>query len=356
MLLSVNWDFVSAEFMELFGSSESATVALIQVSKITIKILLMLLIICFAVLLALTATLFVIYGLWALIHTFFSSEQEDARNLKGILQSKAEKFIALLNTPIFIVIIVCGILAIFGIVPVVTGNQSDSLVECWKSGVMTIATIVNKEEHDFGQALSLYLLIYIAVLGMGFAVANILFEIIKEIFERKNKRSFLGEYSNSIGLLAVGISILLTISSNGLDEITNPKASMLEIIISFFKPFFLVVVVIALGVITLEIVRLLMDLRENLIRREARYVFVMLVGQCTMVIIKAFWLIYNALSSALGENNIQPESVDQHMKNTHEQILGKIGQDMKKEIDKPDQTDNNIKIPYSFFEKKITRK
>lgn len=354
MLLSANWDLVVNAFNGWIGSSADATNALIDTSKITIKVMLMVLIVAFAVLLTLTAALLIIYGLWAMIRTIFSFGVSDAGTLKKELQDKAEKLTAMLNTPIFIVIIAGGILAVFGIIPIVMGDASDSLAECWKSGVEGIAAFCsNREDLTFEKSLSMYLLVYISVLGIGYAVANILYEIIKKTLGRKKGKSFLGEYSNSIGLLAVGISVLLMISSKDFDF--SSDSSWVDLFVSFSKPFALILFIVALSVLALEIVRLLMDMREKLIRKEARYLFVMLVGQCTAIIVKAFSLIYNALSSALA-SEVQSESTEEHIRNIHEQIIEQVAEDLDEEINETGKNTGSMKVPYTFFKKKVTRK
>lgn len=354
MLLSANWESVTSSFGSWLGNSAEATNALIDTSKITIKVMLMVLIVAFAVLLTLTAALFIIYGLWAMIRTIFSFGASDAGALKEELQHKAEKLSAMLNTPVFIAIIAGGILSVFGIIPIVMGTASDSLAECWKSGVEGIADFcTNGKDLTFEKSLSMYLLVYISVLGIGYAVANILYEIIKKTLGRKDGKSFLGEYSNSIGLLAVGVSILLMISSKDFD--LNSDSSWLDLFVSFSKPFALILFIIALGVLALELVRLLMDMREKLIRKEARYLFVMLVGQCTVIIVKAFFLIYSALSSVLA-NGVQSKSTENHMRNLHEQIIEHVTKDLDEEIYENGKNTSGTKTPYTFFKKKVTKK
>ena len=374
MIWSTGWIEAPGIFQMWFGSSTSATKALIETSKITIKVLLLVLIVAFAVMLTLIAALFVIYGVWAIIRTFFSSNNAEEEPLKDVLQKKAEKFVIMLSNPVFIVIITGGILAVFGIIPIVMGSGSGSLAKCWVTGVENIAFFCGKGQNfvrpealepfesigdsealghsKFGQALSIYLLVYISVLGIGYAVANILFEIIKELFNRKNKKGFLSEYSNSIVLLAVGVSILLMFSIGEGDE--DPTWTYW--LGNFSKSFALVLFVIAMGVLTLEIVRLLMDMKETLIRREARYLFVMLVGQCTVISVKALSLIYNALSSALAGNGIASERAEEHIGNVQEQILDQIAQDTNQEINEVGRNTDNTKLPYAVFKKRVTRK
>lgn len=355
MFLSAGWGTISAVLGQCFGDSAKATGSLIFTSKITIKVLLMVLIVAFAVLLTLTAALFVIYGLWAMIHTICSFDKNGTESLEKVLKEKADKLVVMLRNPVFIVIITGGVLAIFGILPVVMGNDPEGkghLAECWRLGVQEIASFWYYEEDEFTQSLCIYVLIYISVLGIGYAVANIIFEILKELLNRKNRKNFLSEYSNSIVLLAVGVSVLLMFSSGDIKKDT----SWVGWLANFSKSFGLVLFVIALGVLTLEITRLLMDMKETLIRKEARYLFVMLVGYCAVISVKTLSLIYNALSSALAGNETSSGCEEESMENVQGQVVQKIEQEIKEEINGPLRNPHGADITFSAFKKRVTRK
>lgn len=354
LLLSVSWSSVSAGFDQWFGDNAKATKSLIMTSKITIKVLLIVLVVAFAVMLTVTAAGFVLYGLWAMIYTVCSFGEPNKESLKKDLQDKAGKLVVLLNNPVFILIIVGGILAVFGILPVVMGGKpEDSLAKCWISGVREIAALCKGDSKmDFPGALSLYMLVYISVLGIGYAVANIMFEIIKELLNRKSRKSFLSEYSNSIVLLAVGISILLMFSFGDTDE---------ELIWTYWfgnfaKAFGLVLFVVALGVLTLEIVRLLMDMKEKLIRREARYLFVLLVGQCTVIIGKVLSLVYYGINGALTGNEMVSDHAEEFTENVQEKILEQITLNVDEEISGAGKNADVTEIPFAVFEKRVIRK
>lgn len=353
LLLSVSWSPVSEVLNKWFGDSAKATESLILTSKVTIKVLIMVLIVAFAVMLTLTAAWFVIYGLWAMVYTICSFGGTDKESLRKDLQDKADKLVVMLNNSIFMIIISGGVLAVFGILPVVMGTKSGSLAKCWSSGVIEIAALCKDgNKMKFPGALSLYMLIYISVLGIGYAVANIIFEIIKELFNRRNRKSFLSEYSNSIVLLAVGISVLLMFSFWDIEK----EPTWTDWLGNFAKSFGLVLFVIALGVLTLEIVRLIMDMKEKLIRREARYLFVMLVGQCTVIIVKALSLIYSAFSSALEGNEVILDHTEESMENVWKNILGQIDLDVNGEINGIGKNKDGAETSFAVFEKKVIRK
>lgn len=186
MILSANWNVIVSGLGKSSEANDAATMSLINISKIISKILLILLIVAFSIMIAMVAVLFVAYGGWAIVHTILASRRNNVGQLKRDLEDEAEKLTTLLRTPVFIIIITGGILALFVILPLVMGGETESLAKCWKSGVEEIAYFcTNQKDLGFGRALSLYSLIFISILGIGYGVGNILFEIIKERFEKK---------------------------------------------------------------------------------------------------------------------------------------------------------------------------
>ncbi len=349
MLLSGKWDTISGVLKNSSVASGLATELLINISKITIKLLLII-IIAFLLIIVFIAALLIVYSGRAIIHTILIFKESDTERLKQELQKKAEEITVLLKNPVFIVSIAGGILALYLILPLVMGENTESIAKCWMNGVGQIVQFcTNNISDNFASNLSAYSLIFILILGIGYGVGNILFEIIKERFEKKIV--FLSEYSNSIGLLAVGVSILYLISSKGIDF---SKISPSELVVDFLESFVLVVFVIALGILTLEIVRLLMDLREKMFRREARYLFVLLVGLCTVIIVKAFSIFYNAISSILGRKNMQLDNAEEKIQKIYDHILEKVAQDMAEEIDINNRADGEV--PYNSFKERITKK
>lgn len=129
-----------------------------------------------------------------------------------------------------------------------------------------------------------------------------------------------------------------------------------EILISFLETFVVVIFVIALGILTLEIVRLLIDMREKMIRKEARYLFILLVGLCTVIIIKGFSIIYNAISSILGRKDMKLEGAEDYIQTIYEHIIKNVAEDMNEEINMNNRNDEGGKIPYNSFKGKTTKK
>ena len=284
---------------------------------------------------------------WTVFSAIGKDKEDDKETLRNKLQSRLDKIKSYINTPFFSILVTAGILALFVIMPLIIGDEQSSFTECWKDGIEQIAGLVKKgEKEEFSTSISIYALVFISIMGIGYVTANILYEIIKKRLEKR--AVFMSEYSNAIGILAVGVSILCGILYKA--ELKNLKTSE---VIQYAKPLVIVIFAIALGVLTLEIIRLLIDMRERLIRHEARYLFVLLVGICTMILVRVFYAVYNAVSAVLGGKSSQIRAAEEKMEMVYEEITDGISEDMIEEL-----KDNTMekKGPYKSFKRTITRK
>lgn len=344
--LFYNWKTI----MEAFDAGEvvndSMTESLINISKISIKFLLIAFGVVFSFIIILIVVMLLVYSIKAIVYTISATKENDASELQKKLKKEADKMMVFLKNPVFIMSIAGGILALFAVLPLVMGEPSESLADSWRTGVSKIASFASKKD-GFSSDLSKYLLVFIAIIGIGYGVGNILFEIIRERLKKKN--GLLKEYSTPIGLLAVGISVLLLVAS---PPDTSDDVSWFQLLRHYSRPFLIVIFVIASGILVLEIVRLLMDMRERMIRREARYLFVLLVGLCTVIIMRAFLLGYNVFNSVLTGDNAKRESEEARIKKISEYIIKKVAKDMEDEIEHK----NIEEVPYNIFKGKITKK
>ena len=344
--LFYNWKTIMEVFNAGTVGNDSMTESLVYISKISIKAFLIAFGVAFSFILILIVITLLVYSMKAIVHTISAAKENDANKLQEKLKKEADKMMVFLKNPVFIMSIAGGILALFAVLPLVMGEPSESLADSWKSGVTEIVSFAVDEE-GFSRKLSKYLLIFIAIIGIGYGVGNILFEIIKERFKRKN--GLLKEYSTPIGLLAVGISVLLLAAS---PPDNSDKVSWIQLLRHYSRPFLIVIFVIALAILVLEVVRLLMDMRERMIRIEARYLFVLLVGLCTVIIMRAFLLGYNVVNSILEGDNIKLERAEVRIQKVSERIIEKVAKDMEKEIEHK----NIEEVPYNIFKGKTTKK
>lgn len=339
------------DIVTLFGKDSTATADLtsvvINASKIAVKLLTLGAVIACTLLLLSLVFLFIHY----VIDIITQAQPGQAGTWAAEIQAKSDEFFRLVKTPILMMVITFGILATFVIIPLLMGGPTaqvaagqesteissaeqspeeqspaeQSLAAVWKSGVLQIARFFEKnaetepaqdqstapgetaafatqksggQEKDdplFISALISYLLIYIIVLGVCFAAVQILYSIIRDCFNRKNSGGLIDEYSGSIGVLAVGISILWSVRSGALQG-----GNLSTILSEFVKSFVIVMAIIALGILALEIIRLIMDMKETLIRVEARYLFIAFVGLAALLLLSALGSAYGSVNTVIG--------------------------------------------------------
>jgi len=367
---------------ELFDGSKSTndelTWAVIYVSKIAVKLLMLGAVIACVLLLLCVIFLFVRYAVNAIWRAARSGSRS-SKDLAQELRDKSREFSEIMKSPILILAITCGILGVFVIIPLLMGNPSgQSLSETWQNGVEAIGNFAQKDakagedtavEEDtetsedaagkedaeiggdaaknenaqnFHVALIMYILTFIIVLGVGGAAIQILYSIINDIFVKKQDNSLIDEYSGSMGVLAVGVSILWTIQQEGVDLVSHSS----NIIRTFFKSFGTVLLFITISILVLEIIRLLMDMREKLIRIEAKYLFICLVGEASLLLLDILISLYGTISGIIG--NKRSTVLDQIQDKTRNAIITAMDRQLN--------THGNYKRVFSGFKGKPTNK
>lgn len=251
-----------------------------------------------------------------------------------------------------------GLFSLFIILPFLVGDQTadQGLAEVWGSGVSRIASFIesdagNPNSADAGNLTEMgtlpahylisYILIYIMVLGVCYAVMKILCSIMDHTFEPNDVKSILDEYSSPIALLSVGVAFLWTLKDfNGsLDD----KSAMIG---EFAKSFGAIIMIVSIAILVLEVIHLLIDMREALIRREGRLLFIMVVGQSAALLLEVVNTIYSAVNSAIGgERNI---SMDPFVS----KLRGQIVRQMEEQI----EDEKKYKTTFSAFDGEITKK
>lgn len=275
----------------------------------------------------------------------------------------------IMKSPILIGTITCGIVGVFFMMPLLMGNPADnppslpdqeakesieiqassesqttkSLSNLWLDGVITISNFL--DDNDDSKALVKYILMFIIILGVGCAVIQILYSIIYGIITRKHSNSLIDEYSGSMGILAVGVSILWTIQKEGI-VIFSSNTDAFKIISEFLKSFAVVLLIIAAGILVLEVIRLLVDMKNGFIRAEAKYLFICLVGEAALLILDVLNTLYGAVSSAVGGK--EDGALDQIQERLRNSIISTMGQYISRKM--------NFKRTYSGFKGKSTNK
>lgn len=299
---------------------------------------------------AFSVLLLLLFGIFFLYHVMcivFQSKNENKNKVDGGVKIR-DDFVNMIGLPIIRVFVAWGILALFLIFPFVVGERSDgSPIESWQNGINNIVSLLNtSQESEAGikQALPSYMLLYIIVLGVGFAVIKLLSIIIGHAFEKRKEREIIEEYSGSIALLVIGVALLWTFQGNDHSEL----------IIDVSKSLVTVMVIITLIILSLEIIRLLMDMKEKLIRKEARYVFIALIGQCAMVLVSILNLLFGAVNSVIG--SLENTKMDEVEKRLREKMVEAIDKQIDSKGAENRQESNSSDGTFPAFEERITKK
>lgn len=370
-LLFVMRGTIAKAFGGTEGSAKEAMVTTIGAVQLLLKLLLLGLGVVSIVALFAVIAVFLEHGLKAV----FDAGVQETDSLEKRLNVIGKRFKIILKNPAVTAITTWGLLALFFFLPLLAGNSSTgSLTETWKSGVQEIVTFADSDkkteadasqmsmspdigdstpaktqaskggnEEEAGDRFFRQLLQYIsfAVIlpGVAFAVFKLLFSILSQAFAGTGKNDILDEYSGAIGVLGVGVAVLWTIQKKSFSHL-----ELSELIFEFLKAFCVVMLLIALIVLTLEIIRLLLDMRQKLIRQEAKYLFTSLIGQASLLLFSMLRALYDAVSSAIGTPD------NDALKRAEEGIKRKMTEAME------DQTLQNLQqdAVFSDFEEMVT--
>lgn len=328
------------DFVELFSDSKtnaSLTSLVINISKIVVKLLMLGAVIASVLLLLVMVFLFMRY----VISIIGKAKPGSQKVLAQDLQDMSQELLEIMRTHILILAITCGILAVYAVMPLLMGeSQKDSLSEAWQDGVRKIADFAGSNSQEY--AFLTYTLLFIIILGVGCAVIQILFSIIKNIFARRNRNDIIEEYSSSMGILAVGVSILWTIQKKDVNIFAPDSNTVVE----FAKSFGTILIIMAVGILTLELIRLLVDMSEKLIRIEGKYLFIFLVGQASILLLSMLNSIYGAANMIVGNK----------AGSAPDQMEDKIRDAMIKAVEEQTDGQKNHKRTFSGFTGKSTKK
>lgn len=340
------------------------------------------------------------------------------KQLNREANKKLEKYVEALRSPTVAVAIASGIMSLFLIFPFLVGMsepetnvqvaqnmnvtkenednehyiagdvdelaENNGLLGIWEKGVNKISSFFvieksgtkesgteepktegsenNNEKNDndnSANAFVTYALVYIVALGVGIAVIKILHSIIRRTFEENEEKDLIGEYSNPMGLLAVGVAALWVLRKKGVNW--NDEVSIIE---NLLKSFGTVLLITTLVILVLEVIRLLLDMKEPFIRRSARFLFVVMVGECALMLMNIVYTFFSALGNAIGsENNMELyEFHDDVMKNMDKLMKKQLKVKKKKrnrgkKSSKKKQNNNPKQIRiFKMFKKKVTKK
>lgn len=371
------------------GSAAAAVNAIgdfAEISKLTIRLLLLGIMIVSVLMLLFVVVIFLKYGL-KVIFAAGTAGVADRDCLEEYLKEISRGLTSIMRTPVLVAVIAWGILALFIAFPFLMGSsEHGDMTEAWVNGVEAIVsfgsgeggnaeasddstrvnqaadtansssegtfsagtggsskvqgTNDNSAHERFDRLLIKYILLFVIVLGVVFAVFKLLYSIILQNFTEANKKALIDEYSSAIGVLSVGVAMLWTLQDH-VQLLEDPGQLLLE----FFKAFCVVMLIVALIILTLEIIRLLLDMRQRLIRQEAKFLFIILVGQGSLLLLSMMGSIYDAVSKAMG--NLEDDSLER----IQCMIKKKVVKAMEEELSGKEE----FKVTFAPFDEKITK-
>ena len=157
------------------------------------------------------------------------------------------------------------------------------------------------------------------------------------------------EYSNSIGLLAIGIAML---SSVFLGK-TGSNADLLNLVGNVLESMAAVILLFAVGVMVLEIINLLVDMQDTLLREESGLIFIYLVLLGSALLANVLHSLYLAVSSLFVTSDGTTARIEKIYEDILDGICDAVDQKVERLRNRYKYTD---KATFRFFNSKITRK
>ena len=331
---------------------------LFKLSTAVVQGLLFGIIVAFVIILLLIIILCLGKVVWRLLSSFKSTESGGNTKLSGVSRNNSA-FFAVVKSSEVALIITGGIISLFFVIPFLACEQEKgNFLEIWKDGVINIATCFASDNMqgriEFVQAISLYALDYIILLGVGLAVVKILHSLIADSLHKKKTVNLIDTYSNSIALLAVGVSLLLLF--RGEEDPFNMGRR--KLLLELGKYVLTVVIAATLLILALEVIRLLLDMRQKLIRQEAKYIFISLIGKSSLFMLEMMDSIFDALNNAVGGDR------DSRLLKIDKKLKKKIVHAMEKAIDQEEEfpiqcseeDKDGYETVFNSFDEHVTKK
>lgn len=322
VLVAISWLYCARLVMDS-GTDRSLDRLFLETFNIVIGFLLIAILIVSVIVLLLIAMRGIFLG-WQ-IFTHGSKHDES-------LSGDKDKYIDVLKSPVVTLLIACGIVALFILLPFLMGQWEGSLMATWLGGVNEIGNVFgssgdpNRGNGTISTGLPTYAMVYIIAIGVGFAVVRILCSVINHSLRKDDNKKLIDEYSDPIALLAVGVAFLWSLKSEGFQSY-KPGKALGSLIISFAA----VVAIFAIILLLLEVIRTLMDMRERLIRKEARYLFIFLSGQCAMMLMDVIVFVCSVLNDVVGD--IFDNRMDEIETKLRDKVISAVKKEMKKKTD-----------------------
>lgn len=333
-----------------FAVNSAVTPGLVYGSRLLVKLLATVAGIAILVIVLLLLLGMVVCGARSVWYAVFNKQDK----VKEIKEGSQALLIKVLREHLVKGILTLSVFAAFIVIPLFcVEEQTDrGLFELWKTGVMTIGQIVAEDGtvRAFPEAFAFYLVLYVIVLGTAFGAANIVYIIFDDLLTKMSGRGFLREYSNSIGLLAVGVALLYSIFLD--DKKPNTAAATGENASAF--PRFVGRSLEAMAVvIVLEIINLLMDMRDTLLREEGGFIFSYLILLGATLLASVLHSLYLAISNLL----ITDDRVNEKIEKIYQNVIDGMCEAVERKVNRLRAGYRREgKMTFHPFNSRITRK
>ena len=258
-----------------------------------------------------------------------------------------------IREPMVKIVLTISVFAAFIVIPLFCGSEGKGMVECWKTGVCYIIlkgeSVPSNPATSLSVSVAVYIVLYVVICGTFFGAANIVYIIFDDFLTKASGRGFLREYSNSIGLLAIGIAML---SSVFLGK-TDSNSDLLKLVGNALKSMAVVILLFAVVVMVLEIINLLMDMRDTLLREESGLIFIYLVLLGSALLANVLHSLYLAVSSLFVTSDGTTARIEKIYEDILDGMCDAVDQKVERLRNRYKYTD---KATFRFFNSKITRK
>lgn len=286
-----------------------------------------------------------------------------------------------LENPAFAALITFVILAVYLVAPLVIGSVATNtyaddelasagqgITQTWKNGMVAVAKFMGVSEEDKqarnqdaaavdpaspstagsqqeqlealeqGSApdtdfdfrkLAGYTLLYVIILGIGFAATRILYTIIWNALTNCDESTLWNEYAGAIGLVAVCFSLLLASIKTSF-----PNNDFKELLKVFSITLCFVVIVVALVALVLEVIRLIIDMRETLIKKSAKVVFIFVVGNMALLLLEIIQTLFCGLETAVGTS--RQANIEEIIEKMEQKLVDIMNTELETNVDRDD--------------------
>ena len=346
---------------EQIVEKRSANSVFLQVSGTAMKFFLL----CIAIFAAAVLVVIVSLGLYRGVHTVIPARSGGyPAKLRLAQESEANLLFAeAVRSPMVILAIVGGVLALFFLLPFLTGDLDRGMpLEIWKDGVCEINHLFGIQPETTAlqaftvHTLASYLMMYMVILGAGFLVIQSFCTLLRYAFGKDRSSRTADEHFSSMAFLLLTVFVLLAFK-NG----TLPQTGRGGLLFELLKSAATAIVFTVLITVALEILRFLVDTKRNLIPQGMRFLLLYLFGQVIALVLGTVGALFGALNSAIG--TVGSSDMNRIEMNLRRKLTDALNVQLDNKNNpqepatvKPEKSKNTHQHTFAAFDEKITKK